>query len=420
MRSDTVSEALQYLPAVLMGMLQVLYTAYLIPLMMSPLTANPRKRSKEQLRECRQLPSVAAVIPVYREDFKSLMRTASSIARQNYPKELIHAFIVVEDDDEVTLPHMESVRKYLESHGIKTDVVRVRCGRRFGKPCALNEALKLVSEDIFLVFDADDDVPEDYIALAVKPLCNDYVAVTTKVYRVGRRLGAKFLTLDTLIWYDVALPSLIRMGECIPLSGEGLAVKTDYLRRVGGFPLSLAEDAYLAVLIARDGGKVAYLRDTYIVERAPKTFISQVRQKIRWTQGYFECLTLLTKTLLKGKLGLRKSLPLLMPYFSPITSIATLITHTLFIVYWVAFVAGLNSVTSAYTLMFPAPVFYWGLFNTIVGNTYLIYLTLYLVSDTRFSRLAPYTLLMPLYWYLIGAVVLVALLTPRYWRKTER
>ncbi len=416
--ASVLQESLLYLPAVVMGVFQLLYTTYLIPMIASPKLSLIKRTYS--LKLCSLARSVAIVIPAYREGFSSLVRTANSVINQDYPRELMRVLIVVEDGDEGTLVASEAIVKYLLSRGVKAEVVITKCCRRYGKACALNEALKYVNEDVFLVFDADDEVPRDYVSSVVNQLCGGAVAVTTKVYREGRRLGAKFLTLDTLIWYDVALPTLLRLGGYVPLSGEGLAVRTDYLRSVGGFPMSLAEDAYLALLIARDGEVVSYLSNTYIVEKAPKTFISQVRQKIRWVQGFYECLVALTKMLLKRELSIRRVGSLLLPYFSPVTSIATVVTHTLFIIYWLAFLLGATSVMSIYDILFPAPIFYWGLFNMVVGNTYLIYLTLYLVSDTRFSKLAPYALLMPAYWYLVGFVTIVATLAPREWRKTER
>ncbi len=111
---------------------------------------------------------------------------------------------------------------------------------------------------------------------------------------------------------------------------------------------------------------------------------------------------------------------MLIPYFSPIVAMAVAITHTLFILYWGAYILHASTILAIYDALFPAPVFYWGLFNLVVGNLFLLYLSLYMVSDTRYSRLAPYALLMPLYWYLVGIIALIAVFAPRAWRKTER
>ncbi len=408
------------LPAasMLIAILQPLYTIYVAIMAVSPLLRPNTFRGTKTYHGA----SIAIVIPLYMERFESIKRSLESVARQRYPRDKLRVIIVVEEDDELSIKNLERALRVVPLEGIRVEVLRTSCRKKGGgKHCALNAALNRVKEEIYLVLDADDYVSGDYLGkVAYIVSLRGYTAVTTKVYREGDNIIAKFLTLDTVLWYDLALYTLFRIGSYIPLSGEGLAVKTSYLRRIGGFPAKLTEDAYLGMLLARDKETLYYLDDEFIVERAPRSFRAYYRQRLRWIQGYFECLADYARLLvLERRLG-RESLSLLIPYFSPIVAMAVAITHTLFILYWGAYILHASTILAIYDALFPAPVFYWGLFNLVVGNLFLLYLSLYMVSDTRYSRLAPYALLMPLYWYLVGIIALIAVFAPRAWRKTER
>ena len=46
----------------------------------------------------------------------------------------------------------------------------------------------------------------------------------------------------------------------MPLSGEGLFVRTSVLREVGGFPEVLTEDAYLGIILTERGKRFGLVR----------------------------------------------------------------------------------------------------------------------------------------------------------------
>ena len=403
----------------IVAIFQPLYSIYSLMVVLSPLI---RRRSVKNSR-CEasnsEPKSVAIVLAVYKEDYESILRSLRSIVSQKYDPRLIRIVIVIEENDEATLNNVMEAIEHIKPTN-RVDIVKANCRLRGGgKACALNTALRLINEDVYIVFDADDYVQDDYVAEAVCAL-QRATAVTTKVYRVGRGILANFTTLDTILWYDIVLYFIYWIGNYIPLSGEGLGIKTRYLKHIGGFPEKLTEDAYLAILLARDRKPITYLDTTYVVEKAPSGFKSYVDQRLRWIQGYYECLAATMSLLFRRELGFRDSIPLLISFISPILGIGTFLTHTLFIAYWISYFLGIKYMLVVLNTIFVPIVFYWGMFNLVVGNLAIIYQILYTMSDSMFQELVPYVLLLPLYWYMLGLLSILALFLPKEWRRTKR
>ncbi|MEM1611611.1 MAG: glycosyltransferase, partial [Sulfolobales archaeon] len=209
------------------------------------------------------LPKVSIVVPLYLEKPSSIMRTAISISKQRYPRELLDVVFVVEESDVETLWGAEIASKYLMENGIRSNIYIVG-GRRSSKARALNMVLKSLEGEIIAVYDADDSFDEDQVSEAVKLMtARGYDAIGVRVYRYGESLLGKLLYIDTVIWYDLIISFLRRSGLHTPLSGEGLYIRRRVLEEVGGFPEKLAEDAYLSLILFEKGYRIGLL-DSYV------------------------------------------------------------------------------------------------------------------------------------------------------------
>jgi cellulose synthase/poly-beta-1,6-N-acetylglucosamine synthase-like glycosyltransferase len=379
-----------------------------------------RLEKKYYLRSSSSNPKLGAslLIPLFREKPESVMVTAKNVAKQTYPRELMEVVLIVEPDDEQTKGFAPKVVEFLEGQGIRCRVVESD-GRVKLKAHALNCALRVVESDVVAVYDADDVFPEDQVEKAVALMEQGYDAVGTRVYRYRKTILGSFLLLDTFIWYNIFLPFFQAVAKAFPLSGEGLFVKKRVLEAVGGFPEVLAEDAYLTILLAEKGFKIALL-DSEVEELAPKGWRSAVKQRLRWFRGYAQCLARLAK----AKLSLKSRLGLLFAYWSPAVCGASLITTTFFALYWVtwAFAPHVSLVAPwMTTTLYARYMYYWSALLAYVISLTLLYTIAYLIAGGRFERLVPYVILLPFYWTFLG---LIALLTPfapsRRWLRTER
>ncbi len=324
---------------------------------------------------------------------------------------MFRVYFVLEGGDYGTF---EAARYYagkLRRKGIACEIlVREGCAR-WGKADALNYALKHIVEDVFLVFDADVVASENYFMEVSNALKNGFDAFFPKVYRFSESFLGKLIFLDTVLWYDIYLESLRTIsGGYITLSGKGLAVKTSVLKRIKGFPRVLTEDAMLALLLAKQGFKISYGKGE-IYEKAPRKLIPYINQRVRWFQGYYQCLLELVRN--TDKLSLKVFLSLLLAYMSPIAALASALFYTILIVVALAYVFNIN-------LLIPATLIYWSLSLLTIGVLSLLTILIRALKlkKTRISRLHVIATL--LYWYLNGIVSFLSIILPRTWRRTIR
>ncbi|GAB6102519.1 glycosyltransferase [Thermococcus atlanticus] len=397
-------------------LIQAVFLAGVAPILSCPFVRTGKTKS-ETLKQVNDPLRVAVVLPFYREQLPSIMRTAKSIAGQNYPPELITVYILVERMDDVTKSGVPILESFLSFSGFNVRTIYTNSSH-LGKPDALNQALPYITEDVVMIFDADDIVPMDYISLAVEKINRGAGAVTTKVYRIGESIHSKFLALDTFIWYDIYLPVYTAIIGYAPMSGEGLTVRRDVLEKIGGFPGSLTEDAYLTIELAKNGERMEYLDSVYIVEHAPATFKALINQRMRWFKGYYECLRGLWKS--RKALGYKKLMGIGLTYMGPVISMATTASYTLLFLYLGGILVGSSSLVGTIENSITGLIYYIAMFMFLGGNLFFTLVIAYHFSDTVFESYTPYIYIAFAYWYIIGLVAFFSIFSPRRWYKTER
>jgi len=372
------------------------------------------------------LPRVSVVIPLYLEKLESIMRTVRSVAKQRYPRDLLEVWLVVEEGDYETLRGAEAAIEYLEERGIKANIY-IAGGGRSSKARALNAVLNSLKGEIIAVYDADDSFEEDQLLEAVKLMTiRGYDAVGLRVYRYGESFLGRLVYIDTVVWYDIILRFLRSSGLHVPLSGEGLYIWRRVLEEVGGFPERLAEDAYLSLILFEKGYRVGLL-DSYVVEAAPANISSHIRQRIRWYRGHLECLSRIL--LQSGGKRLKASIS----YLSPIAAVISLLMSISTIALTSSYIArgeGQGVLQSAAqgssspqnTLKIYSPPILALLF--IEGLVPLAVVAIAVAGHrgpVGSGHVLPYILFLPIYWLMISAAALPALLLRNVrWYRTER
>ena len=347
--------------------------------------------------------NVVILLPLYKERFEDVRNTFLSIISQDYPKDKITLVTILEKDDSQTLKYVDSLKHMVVAVGIKLVKVINESGRR-GKAYALNKALNVIPKNssIVIVYDSGDIVKDRYYIAKVTKLINEgYDVVGAKVYRVGGGVIGKLSYLDTLLWYNVALPGLTKLIGYPLVSGEGLAVSTKFLREIGGFPEKLTEDSYMTMLVALKNRKAALI-DSIIYEGAPSTLRSLIKQRLRWYKGYLECLWDLISVYSRC-LNPLITIKLLVAYMEPLALISTMLS---FIVVGLALTM---------QVIVPYHVFYMAF--TVFMLT--LFAPLYVILDLKVKD--PIVILAPLYWAMQGLISIIALLPIKVpWLRTLR
>ncbi|ALU12658.1 hypothetical protein EYM_06140 [Ignicoccus islandicus DSM 13165] len=254
---------------------------------------------------------VSVILPFYNEKFEDVERTIDSLARQDYPKELLEVLVVLEEGDEGT---EEIVKELLPRIPFKKKIVKVH-GRR-GKWKALNKGFSEANGELVVVYDAGDVFGSEHISKLVGA-SSKYPIVTSRVLRKGKGLWGNLSFAETILWTEVAIPLIKKLTGVVPPSGEGVA-----LTFKPTLPPCLAEDAFLVLL-----GKEIGALDYEVIEGAPSTFRSYALQRARWYKGYLQCMARALKEK-RVKEALIFSIPLVMVMYSiavPLTLLLPLI-----------------------------------------------------------------------------------------------
>lgn len=336
-------------------------------------------------------PEVAIVLPLYREDKQSIMETFKSIAQQSYPSNKLSTYIVLENGDEDTKKHVEELKTILTSVGIEVGIY-LNDGKRLGKARAINKVLRDIMKNQYVaiaILDAGDKVMDRYyIRKCVELVKNGYSIVGTKVYRVGRGIIARLSYVDTILWYNIGFPGIYAMTKTPFVSGEGMVIAMNFLRRIGMFPEVLAEDAYVAMLGLIYGEKIAFV-NSMIFEGAPTTFKSLIKQRLRWYRGSLECLkdivlkyrnNVAMPICIRACLAYMNVLALIAPFISLVIIVLSPFLHV-----------------PSYTL---------GIAKIEIISLFMSPIILYLVSEVK----GPVIFLAPFNWILQSFIALLALI----------
>ncbi len=362
--------------------------------------------------------SVSILVPIYKELKNSIMTTAKSIAAQTYPRGRLEVVFIIEPDDTLIKSELKPVLQYLKNKKLRYRVFESHGEMKF-KACALNSALENISSPIIGVYDADDIFPNNQVEEAVMLIEEGYDAVAVRVYRFRKTILGALLNLDTYLWYNVFVPFFKFVGKSSPFSGEGLFVRKEVLDDIGGFPEVLTEDSYLSLILTERGFKQVLL-DSDVEELAPRDLKNNIKQRLRWNRGYVQCLS----KLWRANISLRQKLPLFLAYGAPIIcgfSVVMALSCLIFERAWIFVLADLVSPWIRALFFFLDTKILLSTAMSYIVALLFMYLFASLLVRKRFKQLAPYILLLPIYWVYLGIISLgTPFVSTKKWYKTER
>jgi cellulose synthase/poly-beta-1,6-N-acetylglucosamine synthase-like glycosyltransferase len=345
-------------------------------------------------------------------------RVIENLDRLDYPKEKLDMILLLEEDDEET---MAAVRA---AHPPATiTVIVVPDSQPKTKPKACNVGLAFARGEFLVIYDAEDEPEPDQLKKAVvafrrgdaRLVC---VQAALNYWNADENALTRMFTLEYSYWFDYMLPGLDRLNLPIPLGGTSNHFRTAALRRIGGWdPYNVTEDADLGIRVAAVGATVGVINST-TYEEANRAYGNWIRQRSRWIKGYLQ--TALVH--LRDPVGLvrvagpvKASAFMLLIGGTPLTFLATPPLIALFLVSLLVDPASLEK-------YFPGWVLYVSVFNLLIGNALMVYLTMMGAFKREAYPLVTWALLNPLYWLLHSIASYKALwqlvVKPHYWEKT--
>jgi cellulose synthase/poly-beta-1,6-N-acetylglucosamine synthase-like glycosyltransferase/putative flippase GtrA len=232
--------------------------------------------------------SFSLIVPA-RHEQAVLGETLSRLAAIDHPSFEILA--VVGDDDPGT---SKVAQRAARRHPGRIRVV-VDTSRPKNKPRALNAALPACRGDVVGVFDAEDEVHPQllrHVDARFTETGADVVQGGVQLMNYHSNWYSVRNVLEYYFWFRSRL-HFHAAQRFIPLGGNTVFVRTDLLRRAGGWdPDCLAEDCELGVRLSSAGAKVAVAYDPELVtrEETPATLGAFLKQRTRWNQGFLQVL----------------------------------------------------------------------------------------------------------------------------------
>lgn len=366
-----------------------------------------------------RLPSYTILVPLYREA-EVLGDLVSSLAALDYPADKYEVFLLLEEDDEVTRAACEALALPPNFRAVIVPHSQPKT-----KPKACNWGLELARSECLVIYDAEDRPEPDQLkkaAAAFAKLPQTVACLQAKLnyYNPRQNLLTRLFTAEYANWFDLTLPGLSAVGGPIPLGGTSNHFRTRILQQLGGWdPFNVTEDCDLGVRLQKAGFCTAMI-DSTTWEEANSRLLSWIRQRSRWTKGYFQ--TYLVH--MRAPLQLLRSLG-----FRRFVNFQVIIGGTglcllLNPVYWLMTAAWLILRPGLVSALFWTPWIYAaGAACLVFGNLLFVALLAAACAQRGYWDLVKYCLLAPLYWLLmsIGAYKALGQLMfrPSYWEKTD-
>jgi hyaluronan synthase len=237
-------------------------------------------------------PRVSVVIPAFNEG-PMVERSIRSVARCDYPKELLEIIVVDDGSRDDTFFHMQRLRR---EH---PDIVKlVRFAGNQGKREALAAGFRAATGEILVTIDSDSEIDPRTVHEMVTPFLCDAkigavagrVAVLNRDSTVSRMLEVQYaLAFD----FSRAAQSTYRCVACCP--GALSALRRDAVvpfldvwvnQTFLGRPVNHGEDQALTNIVLRQGFDSVYQRTAVVHTLAPKTDRQMSRMFVRWDRSY--------------------------------------------------------------------------------------------------------------------------------------
>lgn len=240
-------------------------------------------------------PSVDVLICTYNEALPLLEKTIAACTNLDYPKDKLQIHIC--DDG-----RRDNLRKLCSKYNIN---YITRNNNEAAKAGNINNALKSLKSDLFVVLDADMIPKKEFLLKTVGYFNDDNVAFvqTPQVYynqdMYQYNLSKDIPNEQDFFMRDIqearaSLNSVLHVGT-------NAVFRRKHINQIGGYPtFSLTEDMAVGLMLQAKGYDSIFINEELVLGLSATTFTELVRQRDRWCRGNLQVLKHFNFFKLKG------------------------------------------------------------------------------------------------------------------------
>jgi cellulose synthase/poly-beta-1,6-N-acetylglucosamine synthase-like glycosyltransferase/peptidoglycan/xylan/chitin deacetylase (PgdA/CDA1 family)/spore germination protein YaaH len=231
-------------------------------------------------------PRIAVLIPAYNEE-TVIVRTIRSVLMSSYK----NIRIIVIDDGSTDNTYKVATETYAKE--IAAGRLTVLTKPNGGKAQALNYALNVTDEEIYVGIDADGVVAHDAIARLVPHFANPKIGAVAGNAKVGNRvnLWTRWQALEYITSQNFERRALDLFDVVMVVPGAIGAWRTKAVRDGGCYAIdTVAEDADLTMNLLEQGYWVIYEDRALAFTEAPVNVDGLMRQRFRWSFGILQAI----------------------------------------------------------------------------------------------------------------------------------
>lgn len=226
---------------------------------------------------------IVILIPAYRED-RVIMECVASCLAQEYPRDKYEVIVISDQMSEATDDALSRLP-------IRLEVVRFE---KSTKAKALNLAMSRADDyDVALILDADNTVGPRFLRQINDAFACGGASVF-QAHRIAKNRNTHLAYLDGVseeINNSIFRQGHVNLGLSAALIGSGMAFdyrllkeKLASIQAVGGF------DRALELTLFKEGEKIGYLPDAYVLDEKIQTHRDFSRQRRRWLSAQYHYL----------------------------------------------------------------------------------------------------------------------------------
>lgn len=236
-----------------------------------------------------ELPSVTVIVPAYNEG-KLVWDTLLSIAASDFPEQKLQLLAIDDGSKDDTWYWMQEAKKRL---GDRLTIFQQPENK--GKRHALYRGFNMGTGEIFVTIDSDSIVKPDTLRNLVSPFITNEdcgaVAGNVQVLNNQQAMLPKMLNVSFVMSFEFIRSVESMLGTVLCTPGALAAYRSEAVfkclpewinQTFMGQPSDIGEDRAMTNMILKQGKKVLFQRNSYVLTNVPERYTGLYKMFIRW------------------------------------------------------------------------------------------------------------------------------------------